>query len=400
MDMNKVESNLPEYKRKCENWLTTFQDWVIPRSEAPLSWIFWSGIFFLSSALRRKVTIPKKYLGGWECQPPMYMIFVGPAGYRKTTTARLGEGLAEDIESMPRAPTLVTQTALLDSIFLSPNNSTYLLIEEFSDIIMKGGDEMYEFLTSMFDGKTKIEQKTMKRGLEFADKPCITMLAATTPEWIANNMPEGVIGGGFASRVIWVREDTLRNRRMYHTAASEKYDFAAMADDLKSDLAHISNNIEGEVELPSEVQEFMEDWYQNVHVPKERKVNNKLLGYMMRKPVHVHKLAMILHFAKSDSMKLEIEDFKDAIKAMDNIEANLPKVFQGVGKNPYVFDMKAIVEYVSKHENVTAEQLKQEFLNVATPAMLSDLIQGCVAAGLLDVDLTKKPAIYHIPVDA
>jgi hypothetical protein len=176
----------------------------------------------------------------------MYVMFVGPAGMRKTTTARMGTDLMEPIPSLSKPPTFITKEAIVDSLLTSPDSSMMLLIEEFSDIMQKGNSgEMYEFLTSMFDGKKEVQQKTLKRGVELIAKPCINMLAATTPEWIGANMPEGIIGGGFASRVIWVYENKLRNRGMYWSKVTEKYDFKTMEDDLSADLAHIAETIEG-----------------------------------------------------------------------------------------------------------------------------------------------------------
>jgi hypothetical protein len=115
-------------------------------------------------------------------------------------------------------------------------------------------------------------------------------------------MPEGIIGGGFASRVIWVYENKLRNRGMYWSKVTEKYDFKTMEDDLSADLAHIAETIEGEVNIPDDVQAKVEDWYQTKHVPEEERAGSKISGYMRRKPVHLHKLAIVLHFARSDSM--------------------------------------------------------------------------------------------------
>jgi hypothetical protein len=153
-------SNLPVYKRRCANWITSFHDWIYPRSEAPQQYIFWSGIFCLAAALRRKVVIPKRILGTWECPPYMYVMFVGPAGMRKTTTARMGTDLMEPIPSLSKPPTFITKEAIVDSLLTSPDSSMMLLIEEFSDIMQKGNSgEMYEFLTSMFDGKKEVPAK-------------------------------------------------------------------------------------------------------------------------------------------------------------------------------------------------------------------------------------------------
>ena len=66
----------------------------MPRSEAKESFIFWTGLFTLASAIRRKVYIPKTVLGSWEVAPYLYIMFVAPAGKaRKTTTLSYSDDL-------------------------------------------------------------------------------------------------------------------------------------------------------------------------------------------------------------------------------------------------------------------------------------------------------------------
>ena len=197
--------------RQCANWLDTYMSWTLPRSEAPESYIKWTGLFTLSSVLRRKVRIPKGILGSWECPPHLYIMFIAPPGEaRKTTTQSYAIDLLEEVPDVMKGPAIVTQASLLDKLVESEDSSVYLIAEEFSDLIMKSKGEMFEFLTSMFDGKKSIEASTISRGVQFAERPCINLLAATTPIWVSENMSEAIIGGGFASRVIFIYEETVK----------------------------------------------------------------------------------------------------------------------------------------------------------------------------------------------
>jgi hypothetical protein len=129
-------------------------EWTLPRSEAPESYIKWAGLFTLSSVLRRKVRIPKSILGSWECPPHLYVMFIAPPGEaRKTTTMSYAIDLLDELPDIVKGPAVVTQASLLDKLVESEDSSVYLTAEEFSDLIMKSKGEMFEFLTSMFDGK-------------------------------------------------------------------------------------------------------------------------------------------------------------------------------------------------------------------------------------------------------
>lgn len=362
-----------------------FRDWILPRSEAPEQFIFWSGVFAISATLRRRVYIPERILGGWSCTPHMYIMFVSPPGLRKTVTARKAGEILSQI-NLHEGPTITTVTALTDEILKADESAVYLTVEEFGDIILKGGKEMFEFLTSMFDAKLNFTQSTMLRGKEFASKPVINMLAGTTPRWISENMPAAVIGGGFASRVIFIYEDKIRKRQMYYKHIVDMKEVNEIEKNLVHDLEIISK-IEGELDLTDEAIEKGEEWYQRL---SQSNSNEKLNLYLARKHVHVHKLAMVLHFSRSDDMILGWEDLEAAIKIMEATEKSLPKVFHGVGKNVYTFDTKAIVEYVTLNPGVSEKDLLRMFESVATPVALNELISGCLQMGFIKSEYSKE----------
>lgn len=359
--------------RQCENWLSTFLEWTLPRSEAPLSYIKWTGLFTLSAVLRRKVKIPKSILGSWECTPHLYVMFIAPAGEaRKTTTQSYAIDLLDELPDVKKGPSIVTQASLLDKLVESEDASVYLISEEFSDLIMKSKGEMFEFLTSMFDGKKSIEASTISRGVQFAEKPCINLLAATVPIWVTENMSEAVIGGGFASRVIFIYEETVRRKQLIYKGTIGLDALPKLRKKLVEDLIHIDLNIKGDFDLTPDAAQFIEEWYQ-VRKPE---VNKKLKGYHERKPAHLFKLAMLFHISRSDDLIISVEDLETALSELSKIEVKLPKVFEAVGKNPFSFELKHIAQYVREEGKVERAVLLEHFAASAPPSMLIDLISS------------------------
>jgi hypothetical protein len=362
--------------RKCDHWLNSFVEWTRPRSEVQESFLIWSGLFALSSALRRRVWIPREYLGSWECYPYLYIILVAPPGMRKTTSLNYALELFEDLPELHQAPNTTSQAALALTLTDSKDCSAYIVSEEFSDLLIKSGKEMYEFLTSIFDGRKKYVSATISRGIEFLERPCLNMAAGTTPIWISNNLPVDVIGGGFASRCIFIFEDTLRRKKMYHMDVDYK-ELSELKSKLVYDLDHISRNITGKFKFdnPSTLQ-YMEEWYQDLH---PQKYPTKLQGYYTRKHVHLHKVAMLWHLSYSDELVLTKHDFDSALGLLELIEDKLPLVFEGVGKNIYVLDIKAIYLYIKREGRVTRAELLDQFQSAAEPNKLLELINMLVA---------------------
>lgn len=392
-ESNGTKPEVKQYERKCKNWLIDFGKWTLPRSEAPETFIFWTGLFTLAAVLKRRVFIPKRLLGSWSVAPNLYILFIAPAGRaRKSTTANYTEELVDLIPSITKAPELITKEKLLERLVKSNDASMCVVSPEFGEFIAKSGPSMFGFLTNMYDGKKKIDEDTFSRGANFAEKPCINLLGATTPEWVAENMSEAVIGGGFASRVIFIYEERVRRRKLFYDDLNHD-ELDNIYRDLLSDLSHIAENISGEYELDDEAKGFMSNWYETT-ADEGDSASHKLSGYFERRPAHVLKVAMLLHAAKSDEMVLHREDFEQAIELVGQLEIKLPTVFQNVGKNPYIADIYHILDYITEKGEIHSEDVKRHFMHAATPSVLNDLLMGLAEAGYISVALKGMDSFY------
>ena len=379
-------------KRRLSNWLESYVQWTRPRCESPDTFIMWSGLFALSAALRRHVKIPRELMGGWEIAPNLFVLFVAPPGRarKSTTIGFVADDILAELQRITRAPTIVTGAALVKQLVESDDAALYITSHEFSSLIMKSKIEMFEILTDLFDGKRHIEASTISRGIDFAERPCINLLAATTPRWITENMPESVIGGGFASRVIFIYEDRVRRRQLYYENLNYKF-----LDDLKEklveDLQHIADNLNGDFKLSDDAKDFMEVWYrENADVPD---ADYRLSGYLERRPAHIHKVAMLLRIAQSDTLVIEREDFQKAIYLLEIVEQRLPQVFKEIGKNIHAPDMEQILEFVKARKKVGRTELLRQFNSAAHPNLLQELITGLIQMEYMWYNLTTNEFI-------
>lgn len=359
----------------------------------------WTGIFTMAAALRRHVKVPRNLFGSWEASPNLYILFIAQAGKaRKSTTANYAEDLLDEIGDITKSPELITKEALLTTIAKSSDQSMAIIAPEFGEFMVKSGPEMYSFLTNMFDGKKRVQASTLTRGVEFVERPCVNLLGATTPEWVAENMPESVIGGGFASRVVFIFESRVRRRQLYY----DSLDYAAL-DRIKArlvaDLNHIALNIHGEFRIEDDAKTFMEGWYRN-NSDSHSEAEYKLHGYFERKPAHIHKVAMIMHLAYSDELVLNKIDFEMAIELIEKIEKTLPQTFQSIGKNPHTVDIKRIYTYIKEKGHVTRSQLHKEFYHMTYPGKLDELIKSLHdMKAITFMNLEGDPETYWMPTE-
>lgn len=339
----------------------------------------------MASVLKRRVKVPKKLLGGWEVSPTLFIIFIAPPGKaRKSTTAGYSEELLSEIPIIERVATSITKEQLLKKLSEVDDSSLSIFSSEFAMFIQKSGHDMYDVLTHLFDANRNVSVETLGRGLDFAEKPCVNLLACTTPDWISNNMPEHVIGGGFASRVIFVFEEEVRRAQLYYDELDIDWDdMTRMRDDLVADLMHMAVDIQGEFTIEKDAHDFMESWYRDVIKVQSSTAggNYRLQGYFERKPAHAHKIAMLLHLAYSDDLVLTLADCQGAIAILDDLELKMPRTFANIGKNPYATDMNRMLEFIRKRKEVTKRDLKAQFFQSADPRKLEELIQGLIDMG-------------------
>lgn len=347
--------------RKCENWLNEFCHWCLPVTEAPELFIYYTGLFVLASALRRRVYIPREYMGSYEVYPNMYILFVGPAGGpRKSTSANASE-ILKGIPGCTKGPELVTKEALLNKMVKEDKeNAVYVLAPEFGEFIAKSGLSMYGFLTNLYDGKADLGDVTLSRGQVFAEKPCINLLGATTPEWVAENMPISVIGGGFASRVISIYEDTVRRRKLFYDDV-DHIELSLVKDNLINDLAHIATNLQGPFSIEKDAKEWMTNWYENgKQITSDQ---YKLRGYYNRKHVHLLKIAILCHIAHSDELVLNLGDMQEALNVLELTEPKLSKTFDSIGKNTNTNTLELIKNFISERGKVPQLELRRKFIH-------------------------------------
>lgn len=376
------------YKRKCKNWLLTFRDWTLPRSEAKESYIFWTGLFTLASAIKRKVIVPASILGSYEVAPYIYVMFVAPAGKaRKTTTMTYADDLLLEEIGINKASASMTSQVLALRLSETKDGAISIQSKEFGVFYNQSKTLMIDFLTAAFDGVKSYDSDTIGRGIELSERPCINLLAATTPIWIAENLTESAIGGGFSSRVIFIYEDTVRRRKLLYNRGEDKIDLEELKrlrEDLLSDLIHIAQDIDGEFSLDQEAEEFIDPWYHdNADNPKND--DARLTGYHERKPVYVFKLAMLLSLSYSDKLILNKSDFEQAITILEGVEGKMLQTFQSVGKNPHSLDIDTIRDFVTDNGPVTMKEIKQKFQYMAEPSLLETLVDFALVTGDIEM---------------
>lgn len=350
-------------KRLLPNWLDGFLEWTIPRSETPTSMLKWAGVFTMASVLRRKVSIPRKMMGGYTIFPNFYIVYVGkPAIVRKSTTVGFVETVLTDALGPDRVPLtfsgdVTSASKLLSALSDSVDSSVIAIPDEFSSLIQTTSEAMYEILTQLFDNKKEINWETWAHGDHNIKEPTFNLLTATTPAWVSKQPPEYFAGGGFASRVIFVYEEKPRQREIFYDHLDQGK-LGKLETSLKHDI-NIIAGIEGEFSFDTKgTKEHIRAWYLD---QKPEGEDERVQGYYGRKHVHGLKVAMILSLCQRDDLKIDLKSWEESLEMLEQIELKMSKAFSTLGINPYALMMQSILEYVQVQGSRNLQQIAGRF---------------------------------------
>ncbi len=326
--------------RRCKHWI---KDYLLftEALEAPSTFHFWAAIGTIAGALRGKTWID---MGHWKWKPNFFIIFVAPPGVAtKSTAMGIGMDLLRDVEGIHFGPNSVTWQALTDAFmdaterFDLPEGKTLLSsslsinASELGTFLDPANSEMIDLMVDLWDGKeAPWKRRTRGDGETQVDNPWINFIGCTTPSWITENFPEYAIGGGFTSRTVFVYAETKRHLKAY-PGREVKAENPKIRARLLHDLTEIASLV-GEFKLTEDAFEWGTAWYETHwgSTPDHLK-GDRLGGYVARKQTHIHKTALVLSAAESNSQLITAKHLIQADKFITALEADMKKVFSVMG---------------------------------------------------------------------
>lgn len=397
-------------------WLGDYMRYT-DRQESPGSYHFWVGVTILAATLQRKVWLSK---GIYEVYPNLYTILIGPSGKcRKSRAMRLGTDLLESYDWANVMADKTTPEALLaalhvgtpafqkvdstaqagPSININPNPDSCGLVaaSELAVFVSKQNynSGMVGLLTTLYDCPPSFKYLTRNKRPIVLKNIAVSLLGASTPEWLATNLPADSFEGGFMSRVIYV----VRHRRDRNFAMPTDPEKGEQ-DKLKAGIESIHNNVSGEIRLDKEASNWFSEWYASVEsLPVS---DTSLLGFVERKPDTILKLAIILAVSLGHST-ITANDLRRSHAIVTWTQERMFTAFSHVDLSPLGVLQKKIIELLQARGGQATRGDVANKLWGRLQHGVQDLIEAekvLVEAGILQVDPVHngkpgRPAVIY-----
>lgn len=404
---------MPASPRHHADWLQAYLAYT-RLSESPDVFHFWSGISTIAGALRGKVWFD---MGHFHWKPNFFVVLVAKPGVTsKSTSAGIGQRLLREIEDVRFGPNSITWQRMIQTLIESridfptgpgeftPHCCVTFFASELGTLLDMKDKQMIDALTDLWDGSLSSNtwtRETNMHGKQTIENPWVNIVACTTPEWIATNIPRQAIGGGFVSRCIFVFGDAKRRLSPYPKQEAEEYgiDLAAERKLLLEDLHQIAR-LAGEFTLTPQAYEWGVSWYES-HNQRNRTATGSedMSGYLSRKQAHMHKIAMVISAAQSNDLRITLANLQSAELILESIEAYMPKVFRDIHASPEMRKADRIVEFLRDEvpghcctRNTIYNRFRREMSILEFNAFIDSLRTAglvCDVSGSMNVQMLK-----------
>lgn len=353
--------------KKKKDWLTGYLEFV-EETEPPHTYKEWVGISVIASALRRKCYLK---WGHDTLYPNMFVVLVGPPGKcRKGTAMGVGKSMLKQV-GIQLAADSITREGLIRELGkaektdvdvtgknLIMHSSLTVYSPELTVFLGYNNLNFLSILTDWFDCADNWEYTTKNMGQDQLKGVWLNLIGATTPELIQSALPKDAIGGGFASRVIFVYEDNKEKVVPFPLISAK---LAKLHDELISGLDEIAA-IHGEFSITPEFMSLYADWY-IAHSEKPPFDDIRFFGYNERRPTHLRKLCIILSASMRTDRIIDAEVFHRAVSILKRVEKKMPMTFRGYGKSSMADVMANLMRTIAVQGTVSKKTLLQLFYN-------------------------------------
>lgn len=391
--------------RHFKNWLKAYMDWTSV-SESPDAFHFWTGVGAIAGALRSCVWIDENL---YTYTPNFFLFFVGPPGIAaKSTSIGLGMRLLEKVPDIKFGPSSLTWQFLLrelkDAVIKvewtdkngkkHERNASPLTVEasELGTFLRLGQEGLTEQLIDLWDGKISsrgLTHGTIGSGKVNVENPWLHVIGATTPSWLTENFPEGMIHGGLTSRILFIYGDKKRRFIAYPSQETTPSDFAEKEKKLVEDLVEISK-LRGPFTFTTDARKWGSEWYKTLWTTLPAHLASvRFQGYRARKQALLHKIAMVLSAATREDVVISEDILKESDALLTSTEANMLHVFESIGLVEEAKDVREILQMVRAYSSIypqgmTSNQIYKLLANIMSVKDFGTALVSAVETGRLE----------------
>lgn len=375
-------------KRELPDWIDSYMK-LVDNTEPSYLYKKWCAVSAIASALQRKCYLV------WDSPtyPNFYVVLVGPSGARKGTAMAPIYEIITRVTDIKFAQDSGSSRALVSSMEESSEQiagsdntvSQHCSLTIFSPelaVFLSEGDVLFQRLTDLFDCRPVWRHRTEHMGSNYIENVWLNLIGAITPSLLQDVLVQKAVGGGLASRMIFV-----------HAFGKEKtvpYPFQYFNPDLLEKLVNdlsLIRTLYGQFKVTEEVLKFWGEWYpESEERPPANLVNPNFEGYLQRRPKHLLKLAMIMSASRTNDMVITLDDVKSALTLLTETEKVMHFSLLNVGASEIGIIINSILTELDKKEYLTRSDVITRHYQTSDLDTVKRAISTLIAAQKIELE--------------
>lgn len=309
-------------------------------SEAPLAYHFFCALVAMGATLNRRVRFDMHY---FKIYPPLGVLILGPSGIKKTSAADIAVNILTELALTKIYSEKLTPEALIDAMKGGEQANGLVYAPEMAVFLSKQRymEGIVPLLTRFMDCPDKWESGTIMRGNSQLRNVAISVLMCSTLDWFISNTPEDTFGGGFIARNILVVQNTCPRVQPRPRPGDP-----TERDRLIEMLAYFHATFEGEMTRRRNAEKRYDEWYDEQKKLSQNLEHDLLATYYQRKPIHVQRIAMLLHIAEHCDLELCVDCFERACSILNWTEQFLPGMLRQMFKTSMGADQELVLRSI------------------------------------------------------
>lgn len=361
-----IESFLPT-----EGLFTLYKEYTQSTQMCP-RFNFFSLAALIGAIIKRKVSFQRS---SYALFPPLFpniwVILLAPQGKgNKSSALRVAKNLSLKLSSKDAPKFLAAKLTpealvkamagriLTEEVIDKVDKNLLHILKKSAQGVLYGselgvllGKEKYNtgmiaLLTDLYDCPTEWSSDTVTRGDQKLYNVCISIMGASTPDWMQSMLPTDAFKGGFMSRLLFVAFPEGWNRRIADPLPPPE----GLEEKLLQGLVKIAQ-LKGDMSWTKDAKQFFSDWYMNLP--------NSDLGvkasYLERKQDHLLKLAMILQIAQDCSLTMTKETLTQSLHILGAIEPETLRMIEYISIDPRMRICQRIMESMESSSKGVSE---------------------------------------------
>jgi len=191
-----------------------FRDWMAiwPTAESSKSFLLFSAMAMLGACLGRRVWLDQDI---HQVRPMINLLLIGPSGIGKSSAVKIAKRLLPFVSEMERPQFFEggsTKEKLHEDLAVQPK--AIIFASELAAFFSKEKykENLIPYVTQLLDYEDVIELRSKSGGIVPVHYPAVSILGASTLEWLQDQLPDSAVSGGFLARFLILNEEAKGQR--------------------------------------------------------------------------------------------------------------------------------------------------------------------------------------------